>query len=93
MARDKYTALARYLLEQQGSQVTLAMSEIEGIIGAPLPASAQVPAFWSNDARSRFPTWVWRSAGWRVAGRVYQPPGWVITFVREGTSTAREGPA
>jgi hypothetical protein len=55
----KYEPLTRFLATLAVDEVTLTLAEIEQIIGAPLPASARQPAYWSNG----------------VSGIVTRPPG------------------
>ena len=63
---EKYRPLERHLSERREESCTLTFSEIEGLIGAPLPASARThQPWWGNDgthvqARS------WMRAGWTV---------------------------
>ncbi len=90
---SKYAPLTAYLAAQSGDRVELSLSEVEAIIGAPLPRSAWQPGFWSNNPRAAGPYYVWRNAGWRVAGRVYRPSTWVITFVRDGVASGPAGVA
>ena len=62
----KYVPLTRYLAALAVDAVTLTFSEIEAIIGAPLPPSARRSTFWtSRSPRLRAaPPWV--QAGWRM---------------------------
>ncbi len=64
---SKYEPLRRYLLTQSGDRVTLTFAELEAIIGAPLPESARVAAWWAN-ARNQHSAQMqaWWGAGWRV---------------------------
>ena len=87
----KYAPLTAYLAGQPGDQVELSLSEVEAIIGASLPRHAWQSTFWGNQPRWNGAARSWRSVGWRVVKRTYRPPGWVITFVRDGASRAREG--
>jgi hypothetical protein len=44
---SKYTPLVAYLAAEEGNHVTLTFTEIEAMIGVPLPVSAQVGlSFW-----------------------------------------------
>jgi hypothetical protein len=48
---SKYTPLVAFIAAQKGNHVTLTITEIEAIIGAPLPVSAQVDhSYWINPA-------------------------------------------
>ena len=63
---EKYRPLERYLSEQREESCTLTFSEIEGLIGAPLPASAKAhPPWWGND-RTHVQARSWMRAGWTV---------------------------
>lgn len=80
---SRYTPLAEYLyqLPANRSRVTLTFSEIERIIGGPLPASAhEYRAWWSNDTSRQAQAEQWLSAGWRT-DEVDQTRGFV-TFSR-----------
>ncbi len=88
---SKYGPLTTYLAAQSDDRVELSLPEIETIIGAPLLRYAWGPDFWSNNPRRPGPLSAWRDVGWRVVGRVYRPPTWVITFVREGAAGGSGG--
>ena len=63
---EKYRPLERYLSEQREESCTLTFSAIEGLIGAPLPASARThPPWWGND-RTHVQARSWMRAGWAV---------------------------
>lgn len=63
--RSRYTPLRDWLLSQSGEELTLSFQEIEGIIGSPLPVSADLPQWWANTTKTH--TNVQREA-WRAAG-------------------------
>jgi len=78
----KYQPIGDYLAAQPGDAVTLAFTEIEAILGAPLPASAATRGFWGN-RRS-----VWgMPAGWRVGRLVLRSDPRAVTFVRAGAAS------
>ena len=84
---SKYEPLRAYLasLPPDITELTLALAEIEAIIGAPLPAGARAHDFWANhrDAFWSAPQMrAWRAAGWYVAARSLRrlPPS--VTFAR-----------
>jgi len=86
----KYQPLGDYLAAQSGAAVTLSFSEIEAILGAPLPASAATRGFWSNrrsvwgmPTRAR----AWSAAGWRVGKVVLRTDRPAVTFVRAGADS------
>ncbi|MEP7209557.1 MAG: hypothetical protein ABI740_01860 [Alphaproteobacteria bacterium] len=61
---SKYEPLTSFLNRAKKSVVELSFSEIEGIIGAKLPASAyEYPAFWSNNAEGHVNARAWIAAG------------------------------
>lgn len=64
----KYIRLAAYLAGQPEEVVALTMTleQIEGIIGAELPANARFPSWWRNDGR-RMHSRAWVAAGWEVS--------------------------
>jgi hypothetical protein len=75
----KYEPLRRYLAALPGDRVTLRFAEIEAIVGAPLPASAENRPWWTNEAH-KARQHGWGAAGWRVAHvDVHER---VVTFVR-----------
>ncbi len=83
---SKYSALGDYLKRQPDDAVPMTFGEIEKIIGAKLPASAQKHRpWWSNNADNSAMTKVWRDAGFQseqvdiaarklVFRRVRRPP-------------------
>ena len=63
---SKYAPLRQYLEHQQGERLTLSFSEVEKIIGAPLPHSAKTHrAWWANDSTHVHAN-EWLTAGWRT---------------------------
>jgi hypothetical protein len=78
-----YRPLADYLaaLPAETATVTLTISEIEAIIGAPVPRAARTAPFWTNVRVVPPPTWL--RAGWWVQGVRRVPHGErAVTFVR-----------
>jgi hypothetical protein len=64
---SRWTALTDYLRGRDEYDVVLSLTEIERILGAPLPASARRhPAFWSNSEKNPYSR-AWRSAGFVVS--------------------------
>ena len=84
-ARSKYLALGQFLAAQPPAvqAVTLTFTEIERIIGAPLPTSARGWSRWSNAPRTNPPARAWLHVGWRVQqfNRWLANP--TVTFVRQ----------
>jgi hypothetical protein len=65
---SKYDSLRRFLLHQPGREITLAFSQLEQILGFPLPKSARkFPAWWANenpDKTTHSHSQSWTTAGW-----------------------------
>jgi len=63
----RYIRLAAYLAGQPQSTTELVMtlSEVEGLVGATLPAGARFPSWWRNDGR-KMHSRAWLAAGWEV---------------------------
>jgi len=61
-APGKYDALERYLkaLPADHVRVVLTLTEIETLIGTPLPLGALAPQYWINGSKTRS---VWKAAG------------------------------
>ena len=63
---SRYAPLQEYLQSNLGECVALTFTEIEEIIGAPLPRSARVHRpWWSNNLRNSTITRAWRNAGYK----------------------------
>ncbi len=78
-----YWPLYDYLVTQPAEQVVLRLSEVEAVIGVPLPPRAHGRQWWVQAHASR-PGRAWLEAGWRAKlGTVWgREP--VVTFVRDG---------
>jgi len=62
----KYDALGRHLSHQASDEVAMSFDEIEQVIGAKLPAKAQLQrAWWSNNPSNNVMTRAWLAAGFR----------------------------
>jgi hypothetical protein len=73
--------LTDYLRASGVDRLELRISEIESIVGTPLPESAKNwRAFWNNSDHNNFSRY-WLSAGYRVTTRTASPG--VVGFVRE----------
>lgn len=61
----KYDPLRDYLMDQRGHEFELTFRDIERILGASLPASAQKPQWWANlsGESSHVQREAWRRAG------------------------------
>ena len=75
----KYDPLQRYLSKRKTARVDLTFVEIERIIGAMLPKSAQRSQWWGNET-SATSTQV-QVAAWREAGfEAFLAPGEWVRF-------------
>ncbi|MEM2045456.1 MAG: hypothetical protein QXO20_04670 [Candidatus Bathyarchaeia archaeon] len=80
---SRYAQLAEYLKRQGAESLTLSFSEIEGLLGSPLPASARkLRVWWSNDATHAQARYGWLQAGWRV--EAVDLDAGAVTFRRAG---------
>ena len=78
---SRYTKLAAYLQDQKVERIRLTFSEIEDIIGSPLPPSAyEHRSWWANNSKSHVQSQQWLDAGWRVS-TINMTEG-AIVFVR-----------
>ena len=65
----KYAPLAAYLAQQSRrlERVALSFTDVESIIGAPLPAAAREHrSWWANDATTHVQSSHWLNVNWRV---------------------------
>ncbi len=79
---SKYQRLTDYLTALVVDEVRLTFSEIEAILGAPLPAAARQASFWSNRPRDLFRGQPWVPAGWRVMQTELRTAQPAVTFAR-----------
>ena len=64
---SKYAPLGAYLKSRGAAEVPMSFSEIEAVIGAPLPPKAvNHPAWWSNNTSNNTMTQIWLDAGFRT---------------------------
>ena len=64
---SKYKPLERHLRASGKTRLPLTFSQIEKIIGGPLPAAARrYPAWWSNNEGSHVQAQAWREPGYRT---------------------------
>jgi hypothetical protein len=63
----RYIRLAAYFAGRPAdvSEVRLTISEIEDLIGQPLPTNARFPSWWRNDEH-KMHSRAWLTAGWQV---------------------------
>jgi hypothetical protein len=65
----KYEPLARFLRTEGFETRSLSFSEVEAILGAPLPPSARRhQAWWSNNPVGHVNAQAWRDAGYKTEG-------------------------
>jgi hypothetical protein len=90
----KYAPLTAYLAGLAEDEVTLTLTAMEGIIGAPLPPSAREATFWVNGPQGTFNVRPWVRAGWRVARTDLRGNPPTVTVVRstEGPDRTTPGP-
>ena len=62
----KYDRLTRYLSGLSDGEVSMSFEDIEQVLGVPLPASKQYPAWWSNNPSNNVMTKAWLEAGFRT---------------------------
>lgn len=79
---NKYDPLLQYLSNQNSTEVTLSISEIEAIINDELPASAySYPQWWSNSKTKAHPYCkAWLDAGYHTVGVKESLGKKIITF-------------
>lgn len=95
---SKYDPLGAHLRTRAATEVPMSFSEIEKVIGAPLPPKAQNhAAWWSNNPSNNVMTKVWLDAGYRservdLASRrlVFRRSGAVATRPPAAPSTGPE---
>ena len=64
---SKYFPLYQHLNRQRGERIPMTFSEVEAVLGAPLPLSARRSrAFWSNRARGGLQAEAWLEAGYEA---------------------------
>ncbi len=63
---SKYEPLTTFLKQASGHDVRLSFVELEKVLGFPLPASKQYPAWWSNSASNNTMTKAWLAAGYKT---------------------------
>ncbi len=62
----KYEPLTTFLAGNGAEEVAMTFSEIEHVIGVPLPRSKRSAAWWSNNPANNVMTRAWRAAGYRT---------------------------
>ena len=79
----KYEPLHKYLRDRYADRVVLSFTQIEDLIGFPLPRHARDQPEWWNDA-----------ADWTLAGRTaaVNIPARHVTFDRDTTRPVRAAP-
>ncbi len=77
----RYIRLAAFFAGQPPGvdRLSLTLSEIEGLVGQPLPGNARFPSWWRNDSH-KMHSRAWLTAGWEVEGMDQE--GASIIFVR-----------
>jgi hypothetical protein len=85
----KYEPLSEYLTTLAGDEVCFTFTEIEAILGAPLPPTAwRRSAWWANSSRLDHPqSRAWLGSGWTVSADVNNG---AVTFFRGAAESATE---
>jgi mRNA-degrading endonuclease RelE of RelBE toxin-antitoxin system len=88
VAARKYYPLGQFLFGRREVEVQLTFSQLEEIIGTPLPPSARrYRAWWGNERNSRHPQAIaWLGTGWQTRG--VQMKAESVSFVRVTKSLA-----
>jgi hypothetical protein len=63
---SKYEPLRHFLERATSSQVPMTFSEIEKVLGFPLPPSQTIRAWWSNNPTNNVMTKEWLAAGFKT---------------------------
>ena len=79
---QKYAPLADHLGAQPATvaSLTLTLPQIEALLGAPLPATAELTGWWVSSTGAHVRQW--RRAGWRAARRTAIDGVAAVTFER-----------
>ena len=79
--QSKYAPLYRFLDSLNVRSRRMSFSEIERILGLPLPPSARAHReWWANDASPFRQSWAWLEAGWET--RDLDMVGELVRFMR-----------
>jgi hypothetical protein len=86
-----YAPLATFLANQplETTTVTLSLTEIEQVLGRPLPAGAWTRGWWQSTKDKGRPR-PWLVAGWRVAEASMRQVPPLVTFARLPTDSTAE---
>ncbi len=79
---SEYQPLADFLADHPGPEATLTFAQLEGILGAPLPAAAWTRGWWVNDRVAAPQAHAWLAAGWVVRWVRRSGDQAAVTFVR-----------
>ena len=84
--RGKYAPLYHYLCDHSGQEWYASFTEIEKILGFPLPKSARnYPAWWANEKEGMHShARAWLAAGWETYNA--NPAGGRVMFKRVRSS-------
>lgn len=63
---SKYEPLRAFLVDAGSKELRVSFADIEKILGFPLPASKQYPAWWSNSSTNNAMTKAWLNAGYKT---------------------------
>ena len=77
---SKYEKLAEYLKGLDEEKINLTFSEIESILGEPLPDAAKNRAWWANSATNNHALNGWMDIGWQTAN--VDMDGQILDFIK-----------
>jgi hypothetical protein len=63
---SKYDQLGTFLRNQKTQEIPMTFTEIERVVGGPLPRSSRYPAWWSNNPSNNVMTRIWLDAGFKT---------------------------
>jgi hypothetical protein len=88
MSPSKYQPLIDWLATYAGHSVTLTFTELEAILGEPLPVTARMErTWWTRERDGHVHVRLWRARGWEM--QAFDRWERTVTFVR----TADEAPS
>lgn len=83
---SKYAPLGEFLRKQRAIVIPMTFSQIERIVGTPLPKSKRYPAWWSNNPWNNVMTQIWLDAGFETERVDVESRKLVFRRVREGSN-------
>jgi len=86
---SKYSALAKYLKQNNKEEIRLRFEEVEEIVGKLPPSAWKYPAWWSNSESHSNAKHGWLSAGWLT--RKVDIEAKECVFIRQFTEDLNNG--